>query len=87
MGWKTERQKERCMASDNKMTQNRKYKRGKYHCTIDLLFDWSGLVCFANKNKYCQLSYSDSKPVKQEVNITVILPPLVFPAQIEEHLE
>ncbi len=26
-------------------------KRGKYHCTIDLLFGWLGLVCFANKNK------------------------------------
>jgi hypothetical protein len=31
---------------------------GKYHCTIDLLFDWFGLLCFANKNKNCQLSYS-----------------------------
>ncbi len=29
----------------------------KYHCTVDLLFDWFGLVCFANKNKNCQLSY------------------------------
>ncbi len=36
----------------------REYQRGKYHCTIDLLFDWFGLVCFANKNKNCQLSYS-----------------------------
>ncbi len=26
--------------------------------TIDLLFDWFGLVCFANKNKKCLLSYS-----------------------------
>ncbi len=25
--------------------------KGKYHCTVDLLFDWFGLVCFANKNK------------------------------------
>ncbi len=25
--------------------------KGKYHCTIDLLFDRFGLVCFANKNK------------------------------------
>jgi hypothetical protein len=25
--------------------------KGKYHCTIDLLFDWFELVCFANKNK------------------------------------
>jgi hypothetical protein len=31
---------------------------GEYHCTVDLLFDWFGLVCFANKNKNCQLSYS-----------------------------
>ena len=28
------------------------------HCTIDLLFDWFGLVCFANKNKNFQVSYS-----------------------------
>jgi hypothetical protein len=33
-------------------------KGGKYHCTIDLLFDWFGLVCSENKNKNCQLSYS-----------------------------
>ncbi len=32
--------------------------KGKYHCTIDLLLDWFGLVCFANKNKNCHLSYS-----------------------------
>ena len=51
----------------------REYYRGKYHCTVDLLFDWFGLVCFANKNKYCQLT-ADSKPVKQVVNSTVILP-------------
>ncbi len=31
--------------------------KGKYHCTVDLLFDWFGLVCIANKNKNCQLSY------------------------------
>jgi hypothetical protein len=30
----------------------------KYQCTIDLLFDCFGWVCFANKNKICQLSYS-----------------------------
>ncbi len=23
--------------------------KGKYHCTIDLMFHWFGLVCFANK--------------------------------------
>jgi hypothetical protein len=52
---------------------------GKYHCTFDLLFDWFGLVCFANKNKIVSSHTADSKPVKQEVNGTVILPPLVFP--------
>jgi hypothetical protein len=36
----------------------REYLREKYNCTIDLLFDWFGLVCFADKNKNCQLSYS-----------------------------
>jgi hypothetical protein len=25
--------------------------KGKYHCTVDLLFDWFGSVSFANKNK------------------------------------
>jgi hypothetical protein len=33
---------------------SREYWRGKYHCTVDLPFDWFGLVCFANKNKNCQ---------------------------------
>ncbi len=37
---------------------SRNTKGGKYHCTVDLLFDWFGLVCFANKNKNCHLSYS-----------------------------
>jgi hypothetical protein len=50
---------------------------GKYHCTVDLLFDCLGLVSFGNKNSF---HTADSKPVKQEVNGTVILPPLVFPA-------
>jgi hypothetical protein len=36
----------------------REYYRGKYHCTVDLLFYWFGLICFANKNKNCQLSHS-----------------------------
>ncbi len=31
--------------------RGREYYRGKCHCTIDLLFDWFGLICFANKNK------------------------------------
>ncbi len=54
--------------------------KGKYHCTIDLLFDWFGLVCFANKTKIVCSHTADSKPVKQEVNCTMILPPFVFPA-------
>ncbi len=28
------------------------------HCTVNLLFDLFGLVCLANKNKNCQLSYT-----------------------------
>ncbi len=56
--------------------------KGKYYCTIDLLCDWFGLVCFANKNKIGNSDTADSKPVKQEVNGTVILPPLVFPGPI-----
>jgi hypothetical protein len=31
-------------------------KGGRYHCTVDLLFDWFGLVCFVNKNRNCQSS-------------------------------
>jgi hypothetical protein len=30
---------------------SREYLRGKYHCTIELLFDWFGIVCFANKKQ------------------------------------
>jgi hypothetical protein len=54
---------------------------GKYHCTVDLLFDWFGLVCFTNKTKIVSSHRADSEPAKQEVNGTVTLPPLVFPAQ------
>jgi hypothetical protein len=46
----------RWLASKSKL--ERLTKGGKYHCTIDLLFDWFGLDCFATKNKNCQLSYS-----------------------------
>jgi hypothetical protein len=60
------------------------YSRGKYHCTIDLLFDWFGLVCFANK-KIVSCHRADSKPVKQEVNGTLILPPLVFLEDTHTH--
>jgi hypothetical protein len=52
--------------------------------TIDLLFDWFGLVCLANKNKKIFSCHTaDSKPVKQ-VNGTVILPPLVFPGLLND---
>jgi hypothetical protein len=40
----------------NNILRFREYQRGKYHCTVYPLFDWFGLVCFANKNKKCQLS-------------------------------
>jgi len=33
------------------------------------------------KTKIVSCHTADSKPVKQEVNSTVILPPLVFPVQ------
>ncbi len=69
------------------LTLIREYLRGRYHCTVDLLFDWFGLACFANKNKNCELSYSCFQPVKQEVNGTVILPPLVFRALIFGYLK
>ncbi len=52
---------------------------GKYHCTVDLLFDWFGIVSLQIKTKIVSSHTADSKPVKQEVNGTVILPPLVFP--------
>jgi hypothetical protein len=59
---------------------DKEYERWKYHCTVDVLFDWFGLVCFANKNKNVSFHRANSKPVKQEVYGTVIDPPLVFPA-------
>ncbi len=59
-------------------TTSREYLRGKYHRTNDLLFDLFELACFANKNKIVNCHTADSKPVKQEVNGTVIPLPLVF---------
>ncbi len=40
-----------CQCKWSLMGLSREYLRGKYHCTIDLLFDWFGLAYFANKNK------------------------------------
>jgi hypothetical protein len=28
----------------------REYYRGKYHCTVDLLFDWFGISCMSTDN-------------------------------------
>jgi len=47
-----------CMAASSIYRLIQGILKGKYHCTIHLLFDWSGLVCFANKNKNYQLLYS-----------------------------
>jgi hypothetical protein len=47
--------------------------------------DWFGLVCFANKNKNVSCHTANSKPVKQEVSDTVILPPLVFPGYMHDN--
>jgi hypothetical protein len=53
----------------------KEYYRGKYHCTVDLLFDWFGIscmttdnVCFYLQNRLIQTSqtggqwYSDTSP-------------------------
>jgi hypothetical protein len=56
-------------------TLTREYQRGKYHCTIDLLFYWFGIscmttdnFCFYLQNRLIQTSqtggqwYSDTSP-------------------------
>ncbi len=50
--------------------------------TVPLTSSLTGLdySVFQIKTKIVSSHKSDSKPVKQEVNGTVILPPLVFPA-------
>jgi hypothetical protein len=53
--------------------------KGEYHCTIDLLFDWFGISYMTTDNFCFYLQYRLSRPVKQEVNSTGILPPFVFP--------
>ncbi len=45
------------LPSGDSVGTSRQYLRGKYHFTIDL-FNYFWLVCFANKNKNCQLLYS-----------------------------
>jgi len=57
----------------------REHLKGKSHCTIDLL------ICRFRNVLLCSTKFSApsekciSKPVKQEVNLTVILPPLSVP--------
>ncbi len=62
-------------------------KRGKYHCTIDLLFDWFGSVCFANKNKklsvVIQLIPNQSN---RRSMVQCYFPPLVFPGLFMDRL-
>ncbi len=58
----------------------REYLRGKYHCTIDLLFDWFGISCMTTEIFCFYLQNRLIQLVKQEVNGTVIRPPFVFPA-------
>ena len=48
-------------------------RKGKHHCTADLLFDWFKLLCLSLIDKIFTSS-AQSKPVKQEVSCTVILP-------------
>jgi hypothetical protein len=34
----------------NRMGASREYQRGKYHCTVDLQFDWFGISCMTTEN-------------------------------------
>jgi hypothetical protein len=56
-------------------------KGGSITVLLTSCFDWFGISCMTTDNFVfiCQTDYS--KPVKQEVNGTMILPPLVFPAR------
>jgi len=52
---------------------------GKYHCTIDLLFDGLFSSVEQIKTKIVSCHTANLKPVKQEANGTVTLPPLSIP--------
>ena len=71
--WGTERGEATINKLEGLLLSGQGILKGKYHCTVDLQFDWFGLVCFANKNKNVSCHTADSKPVKQEVNGTIIL--------------
>jgi hypothetical protein len=68
------------------VSEAKEYKRGKDYCTVDLLFDWFGLVVLQIKTNIVSCHAADSKPVKKEVNGTVIIPSLVFPCEAEATL-
>ena len=48
----------------------REHLKGKYHCTIDLLFDWFGNVPLCSTKFSAPSMKNISKPVKQEVSDT-----------------
>ncbi len=52
--------------------------RWKYHCTVDLLFDWFGISCLTTDNFCFYLLCRQIQTSQTGVNGTVILPPLVF---------
>jgi hypothetical protein len=59
---------------------SKEYLRRKYHCTVDLLFDWFGISCMTTDNFRFYLQNRLIQTSKtEEVNGRVILPPLVFP--------
>ncbi len=75
----------------------REYLRGKCHCTIELLFDWFGLVCFANKNKKMSVDiqlipnqtggqwYSDTSPFSIPCFINKIIAKFLFLSFLSIH--
>jgi hypothetical protein len=68
------------------MTVSRECWRGKCHCTIDLLFYWFALVCFAYKNKNSELSnhsFQTSKTGGQQYSDTS---PFSIPCSKHNHM-
>jgi hypothetical protein len=43
-------------------SETREYSRGKYHCTIDLLFDWFGISCMMTTDNFC--FYLQNRPIQ-----------------------
>jgi len=42
-------------SNSNAITKARNTNGGKYHCTVDLLFDWFGISCMTTDNFCCYL--------------------------------